>query len=166
MTAHESVRFFFLSYLTNAGQDPYQDNFSASRYVEGGSCALLFALFDIQQGASRVPPSTGILSNLDVGATLAVALNLMGLSRVVQMHDLKVCHPERNDNGVEGSTHHRGASTQIGAQILRLPSVAQDDSWGGAVDRVGLSVIDTLRATARVAPTRSSADFANSHWVS
>ena len=37
MTAHESVRFFFLSYLTNAGQDPHQDNFSASRYVEGGS---------------------------------------------------------------------------------------------------------------------------------
>ena len=32
-----------------------------------------------------------------VGATLAVALNLMGLSRVVQMHDLKVCYPERNE---------------------------------------------------------------------
>ena len=82
------------------------------------------------------------------------------------MHDLKVCHPERNDNGVEGSTHVRYVKGKIGAQILRLPSLAQDDSWGGAVDRVGLSVIDTFRATARVAPTRSSADFANSHWVS
>ena len=82
------------------------------------------------------------------------------------MHDLKVCHPERNDNGVEGSTHHRGASKQIGEKILRLALLAQDDSWGGAVDRIGLSVMDMFRATARVAPTRSSADFANSHWVS
>ena len=30
------------------------------------------------------------------GATLAVAINLTGLSRVVQMYAPKVCHPQRN----------------------------------------------------------------------
>ena len=42
--------------------------------------------------------------------------------------DPQTCHPERRAKPeVEGSSHYRKCRGQIGAKILRLPSVAQDD---------------------------------------
>ena len=43
----------------------------------------------------------------------------------------KVCHPERRAKPeVEGSSHFRDICSKIGAKILRLPAVAQDDKSG------------------------------------
>ena len=62
--------------------------------VLGGPCALLFALYDIQQGRRGRRP----LHYIFVGATLAVALNPIWRleDRTIQMYNPKRCHPERN----------------------------------------------------------------------
>ena len=38
------------------------------------------------------------------------------------------CHSERSVSGVEESMHFRDICSKISAKILRLPSVAQDDT--------------------------------------
>ena len=43
---------------------------------------------------------------------------------------LKVCHSERSVSGVEESSHFAVCGTKIGAKILRLVSLAQDDKIG------------------------------------
>ena len=55
----------------------------------------------------------------------------IGIQIVVYLTDApskNACHSERSVSGVEESTHFRDICSKISAKILRLPSVAQDDT--------------------------------------
>ena len=62
-------------------------------------------------------------------------LRLSGLvSKTVKTNNVTTCHSERSVSEVEESTHYDTICSQIGAKILRLATLAQDDMV------VGLSV--------------------------
>ena len=75
-------------------------------------------------GLCRLPlspqkPGQGIVCGV-------VELTVQGSGKHTKRTDAQVCHPEQAKR-VEGSSQRPDICSQIGAKILRLPAVAQDD---------------------------------------